>query len=234
MENKKEPLRILLADDHRVLRKGLSLLLSSEEDFSVVAEASDGEEALEKAAKTPVDIALLDLSMPRMGGLECLRCLKAMQPAVRVLILTMHSERQYVCECLRAGANGYLCKDTLDAELFRALRTVAAGGRYLGEREAELLIDGALEEPAAPAALSAREREVLELIVHGTRSRPLPTSSTSRSRPYPPTRRASCRNSTARRTRNSSTTRSGTIYWGRNEKGCAYVGFDDAQPFYIS
>ena len=131
MENKKEPLRILLADDHRVLRKGLSLLLSSEEDFSVVAEASDGEEALEKAAKTPVDIALLDLSMPRMGGLECLRRLKAMQPAVRVLILTMHSERQYVCECLRAGANGYLCKDTLDAEL------------------------------------SAREREVLELIVHG-------------------------------------------------------------------
>ena len=167
MENKKEPLRILLADDHRVLRKGLSLLLSSEEDFSVVAEASDGEEALEKAAKTPVDIALLDLSMPRMGGLECLRRLKAMQPAVRVLILTMHSERQYVCECLCAGANGYLCKDTLDAELFRALRTVAAGGRYLGEREAELLIDGALEEPAAPAALSAREREVLELIVHG-------------------------------------------------------------------
>ena len=164
MENKKEPLRILLADDHRVLRKGLSLLLSSEEDFSVVAEASDGEEALEKAAKTPVDIALLDLSMPRMGGLECLRRLKAMQPAVRVLILTMHSERQYVCECLRAGANGYLCKDTLDAELFRALRTVAAGGRYLGEREAELLIDGALEEPAA---LSTREREVLELIVHG-------------------------------------------------------------------
>ena len=139
MENKKEPLRILLADDHRVLRKGLSLLLSSEEDFSVVAEASDGEEALEKAAKTPVDIALLDLSMPRMGGLEC----------------------------LRAGANGYLCKDTLDAELFRALRTVAAGGRYLGEREAELLIDGALEEPQEPAALSAREREVLELIVHG-------------------------------------------------------------------
>ena len=141
MENKKEPLRILLADDHRVLRKGLSLLLSSEEDFSVVAEASDGEEALEKAAKTPVDIALLDLSM--------------------------HSERQYVCECLRAGANGYLCKDTLDAELFRALRTVATGGRYLGEREAELLIDGALEEPEEPAALSAREREVLELIVHG-------------------------------------------------------------------
>ena len=156
MENKKEPLRILLADDHRVLRKGLSLLLSSEEDFSVVAEASDGEEALEKAAKTPVDIALLDLSMPRMGGLECLRRLKAMQPAVRVLILTMHSERQYVCECLRAGANGYLCKDTLDAELFRALRTVAAGGRYLGEREAELLIDGALEEPAAPRTHRAR------------------------------------------------------------------------------
>ena len=167
MGNKKEPLRILLADDHRVLRKGLSLLLSSEEDFTVVAEASDGEEALEKAAKTAVDIALLDLSMPHMGGMECLRRLKEMQPDIRVLILTMHSERQYVCECLRAGANGYLCKDSLDAELFRALRTVAAGSRYLGEREADLLIDGAIETPAAPVALSSREREVLELIVHG-------------------------------------------------------------------
>ena len=118
MENKKEPLRILLADDHRVLRKGLSLLLSSEEDFSVVAEASDGEEALEKAAKTPVDIALLDLSMPRMGGLECLRRLKAMQPAVRVLILTMHSERQYVCECLRARTA--ICARTRSTPSFSA------------------------------------------------------------------------------------------------------------------
>ena len=166
MENKK-PLRILLADDHRVLRKGLSLLLSSEEDFVVVAEASDGEEALQKAREVPIDIALLDLSMPGMGGMECLRCLKAQQPDMRVLVLTMHSERQYVYECLKAGANGYLCKDTLDAELFRALRTVAAGGRYLSEREAGLLIDSALGECAEGAELSPREKEVLELIVHG-------------------------------------------------------------------
>ena len=166
MENKK-PLRILLADDHRVLRKGLSLLLSSEEDFVVVAEASDGEEALQKAREVPIDIALLDLSMPGMGGIECLRCLKAQQPDMRVLVLTMHSERQYVYECLKAGANGYLCKDTLDAELFRALRTVAAGGRYLSEREAGLLIDSALGECAEGAELSPREKEVLELIVHG-------------------------------------------------------------------
>ena len=166
MENKK-PLRILLADDHRVLRKGLSLLLSSEEDFVVVAEASDGEEALQKAREMPIDIALLDLSMPGMGGMECLRCLKEQQPDMRVLVLTMHSERQYVYECLKAGANGYLCKDTLDAELFRALRTVAAGGRYLSEREAGLLIDSALGECAEGAELSPREKEVLELIVHG-------------------------------------------------------------------
>ena len=102
MENKK-PLRILLADDHRVLRKGFSLLLSSEADFVVVAEASDGEEALQKAREVPIDIALLDLSMPGMGGIECLRCLKEQQPDMRVLVLTMHSERRTYTRASRRG-----------------------------------------------------------------------------------------------------------------------------------
>ena len=131
-----EPLKILLADDHRVLRTGLKLLLSSQGDFQVVAEASDGREALKQLETTPVDIVLLDLSMPVMGGLECLREIRARKYPVKVLILTMYSEQQYIKEVMMQGANGYLCKDTLDSELFQALHTVAAGGRYLGEKEA--------------------------------------------------------------------------------------------------
>ena len=162
-----EPLKILLADDHRVLRTGLKLLLSSQGDFQVVAEASDGREALKQLETTPVDIVLLDLSMPVMGGLECLREIRARKYPVKVLILTMYSEQQYIKEVMMQGANGYLCKDTLDSELFQALHTVAAGGRYLGGKEAHVLIDSLINEPKEEAELSEREREVLALLVHG-------------------------------------------------------------------
>ena len=107
-----EPLKILLADDHRVLRTGLKLLLSSQGDFQVVAEASDGREVLTELEKMAVDIVLLDLSMPGMGGLECLREIRARKFPVKVLILTMYSEQQYIKEVMMQGANGYLCKDT--------------------------------------------------------------------------------------------------------------------------
>ncbi len=162
-----EPLKILLADDHRVLRTGLKLLLSSQGDFQVVAEASNGREVLDQLEKTQVDIVLLDLSMPVMGGLECLREIRARKYPVKVLILTMYSEQQYIKEVMLQGANGYLCKDTLDSELFQALHTVADGGRYLGEKEAHVLIDSLINEPKEEAELSEREREVLALLVHG-------------------------------------------------------------------
>ncbi len=162
-----DTLKILLADDHRVLRTGLKLLLSSQEDFQVVGEASNGKEVLDLLDKTDVDIVLLDLSMPVMGGMECLKEIRSRRNPVKILILTMYSEQQYIKEVMMQGANGYLCKDSLDEELFKALRTVAEGGRYLGEKEAHVLIDSFINEPQDTAELSDREREVLALLVHG-------------------------------------------------------------------
>ncbi len=163
MEEQKK--RILLADDHRVLRTGLKLLLSSQPDFTVVAEASDGLEVLAALGEKEVDIVLLDLSMPNMNGLECLARIHAEYPRARVVVLTMHTDTAYIQKCMVSGASGYLCKDAIDTELFNALRTVAGGERYLGAREAHALIDGLMDMQEAD--LSAREREVLELLARG-------------------------------------------------------------------
>lgn len=165
MEQKK--LKILLADDHRVLRTGLKLLLSSQKDFQVVAEASDGQEVFDELANIRVDIVLLDLSMPGMGGMECLQRIREGKVPVKVLVLTMHSEQQYLREVMLHGADGYLCKDTLDTELFQALRTVAAGRRYLGEKDAHALLNSLIDEPQEGAELSGREQEVLAFLVRG-------------------------------------------------------------------
>ncbi len=160
-------LKILLVDDHRVLRTGMKMLLSSQSDFQVVDEASDGKEALEKLAEEKIDLVLMDLSMPGMGGMECLREIRMRNYPVKVLILTMYSEQQYIKEVMLQGADGYLCKDSLDSELFQAIRTVADGGRYLGAKDAYLLIDSLINEPPELVELSKREREVLALLVHG-------------------------------------------------------------------
>lgn len=121
-------LNILLADDHRVLRTGMKLLLKTQDDLNVAAEASDGQEALDiLAARQDIDLVLLDLSMPGMNGMECLKEIRKSKYPVKVLILTMYSEQQYIREVMLLGADGYLCKDSVDSELFRAIRTVAAG-----------------------------------------------------------------------------------------------------------
>lgn len=163
MEEQKK--RILLADDHRVLRTGLKLLLGSQPDFSVVAEASDGMEVLEALTEIPADIVLLDLSMPTMNGLDCLTRIREEHPGVKVVVLTMHADTAYIQKCMKSGASGYLCKDAIDTDLFTAIRTVARGERYLGAREAHALIDGLMD--VQENELSAREREVLELLAHG-------------------------------------------------------------------
>lgn len=170
-EKRNEKIKILLADDHRVLRTGLKLLLGTQPDFEVVAEASDGKDALEVLAKNDsVDIALLDLSMPVLNGLDCLKEIRARGYDIKVLILTMYNEQQYIKEAMLLGANGYICKDTLDDKLFEALRTVAAGQRYLSEKDTQQLLDSLIEAPAKAKEepeLSVREQEVLELIARG-------------------------------------------------------------------
>ena len=123
-------LKILLADDHSILRTGLKLLLSTQKDFKVVAEASNGKEVLSLLDDgLEVDVILLDLSMPVMSGLDCLRELNKRQSisSINVLVLTMHNEQQYIKEVMLLGAKGCLRKDTLDTELFKALRTLAEG-----------------------------------------------------------------------------------------------------------
>lgn len=162
-----KPIRILLADDHRILRTGLKLLLSSQGDFHVAAEASNGLEVLEMLKTTAVDVVLLDLSMPVMGGLDCLKEIKKRKLPIKVLVLTMYSEQQYIKEVMTQGADGYICKDTIDTELFRAIHTVMNGRRYLSEQDAHTLLNSLIDSPKEPVDLSSREQEVLTYLVHG-------------------------------------------------------------------
>ena len=161
-----KPINILLADDHRILRTGLKLLLSSQGDFHVAAEASNGREVLDILKTTPVDVVLLDLSMPVMSGLDCLKEIKRRGLAVKILVLTMYSEQQYIKEVMTQGADGYICKDAIDTELFQALRTVMDGRRYLSDEDAHTLLNSLIDPPKDPVDLSAREREVLTYLVH--------------------------------------------------------------------
>lgn len=168
-----KPIRVLLADDHTIVRDGLKVILEEEGLCMIVAEASDGIEAVEKAGKTPVDLAIVDLSMPRLNGLEVVRRLAASLPQLRILVLTHHSEPEYVLPLVRAGAHGYLVKDTPGEELRRAAECVAAGGSVFGPQAAAALAraqrqpsDRAVDDPYQ--SLTTREREVMHLVCEGS------------------------------------------------------------------
>lgn len=164
---------ILLADDHRIFRDGLHPLLAAQPDFAVVAEADDGLEALRLARELEPSVAVLDISMPGLSGIEVARQLARDTPGVRTIILSMHSDRRFVLEALRAGARGYLLKDTGFAELAAAIRAVCAGRIHLGADIGEQVIRDYLnladdtEPGGALAVLSGREREVLQLLAEG-------------------------------------------------------------------
>jgi DNA-binding NarL/FixJ family response regulator len=159
---------VLLADDHGVLRDGLRRLLEVNSDIRVCALADNGREALEKATAMRPDVALLDISMPVLSGIEATRAIVAASPETAVLILSMHSSAELVREALRAGALGYLLKEAAGDEVVKAVRTVAAGKRFLGAGIAELVVEGYIQGQIATAAdLTARERDVLRLVVEG-------------------------------------------------------------------
>lgn len=165
-------LRILLADDHAIFRAGLRPLLAAQPDLAVVAEAENGLRALELARELRPDIAVLDITMPGLNGLEVTRHLAQEAPAVRVIILSMHSDRRYVLEALRAGARGYLLKEGGFEELLVAVRAVADGRIHLGAAVGEQVIRDYVQlarddEGGAFAVLSGREREVLQLLAEG-------------------------------------------------------------------
>ncbi|WP_319402104.1 response regulator transcription factor [uncultured Anaeromusa sp.] len=169
----KNRIRIILADDHSVLRVGLKMLLESESHFSVVGEAADGEELLILLEKTAVDVVVVDLSMPKMGGLECIKEIRSRGMDVKILVLTMFGDETYIREVMQAGANGYVEKQAVDAELFAALKAVAAGQFYLSSKNSQALLNSLFTAAPRPSGqdpyevLSVREREVLKLLVRG-------------------------------------------------------------------
>jgi DNA-binding NarL/FixJ family response regulator len=165
--------RVLLVDDHGVVRLGLRTLLSAHGDMDVVGEASDGREALTFIESNPVDVVVLDLTMPGMDGQTTTKEIARRFPSTRVLILTMHDEEDYLLPLLESGASGYIVKDSASADLVEAIRATAAGRVFVRETAAELLASGwtrrASQAPARAAfeTLSDREREVFRLMAQG-------------------------------------------------------------------
>ncbi len=167
-----ETVRILLVDDHALLRAGLRALLEAEAGFQVVGEAGTGEEGVRLASQTRPDVVVMDLSMPGMGGLEAVRQIAALNQGMRVLVLTMHGEEEHLLPVLEAGGSGYVTKKSADEELIEAIHTVARGDVFLYPSGAKLLLRG-LKAKAEPGEedpldrLTEREREVLSFTVEG-------------------------------------------------------------------
>jgi DNA-binding NarL/FixJ family response regulator len=164
-------IRLLVADDHTVVRQGLVSLLESSGDCQVVAEAADGVEAVAQAIASRPQVAVVDLSMPRLPGLETVRRIREALPETRILVLTRHDEEEYVLAAVREGASGYLVKDSAAAELLAAVRAVARGQAYFGPQAAQALAEQYRHPERVPAdplgALTPREREVFHLVVEG-------------------------------------------------------------------
>ena len=163
------PIRIVVADDHAIVRDGLKRILEGQPDFAVVGEARDGHEALAAARSDSLDVLLLDMSMPGRSGVELIRQIKAERPALPVLVLSMHDEEQYAVRAIRAGAAGYLTKDSAATQLVAGIRKIAAGGLYITPSVAEQLARG-LNTPADEVPhkrLSDREYEVFMRLVAG-------------------------------------------------------------------
>ena len=184
-------IRVVIADDHTIVREGLRQLLQAAGDFDVVGEARDGLEALQLARKLEFDVLLLDISMPGRSGMELIKQIGSERPRVRIMVLSMHQEHQYAVRAIRAGASGYLTKESAARELGTALRKVASGGAYITPEVAEQLALGAMPQSDAPphTTLSDREFQVLRLLVSGSAVSEIARHSTCRPRPSAPTKR---------------------------------------------
>jgi two-component system, NarL family, response regulator NreC len=167
------PVRILLADDHTLVRQGIRKVLEERPDWSVVAEASDGREAVRLAEQHTPDVAILDVAMPLLNGIEATRQITKRVPATRVLVLSMHSDEAYVTQILAAGATGYLLKDSADTDLMQAITAVSAGKSFFSPAIARLMLDDYVRQLAERGivdryeSLSEREREIFQLIAEG-------------------------------------------------------------------
>jgi DNA-binding NarL/FixJ family response regulator len=162
-------IRVVVADDHAIVRDGLKQLLGAAGDMQVVGEASDGHEVMKVVRELDFDVLLLDMSMPGKSGIELIKQVKGEKPRLRVLVLTMHEEHQYAIRAIRAGASGYLTKDSASRQLLEALRKVASGGAFISTEVAEQLALGAMPDAtrAPHEALSDREFQIFRLIAEG-------------------------------------------------------------------
>jgi len=166
-------INILLADDHKIMREGLKSLLGADEDIKVIAEASDGREAVQKALENHPDVIVMDMTMPEMSGIEATQQIVAANPDARILALSMIKDKSCVLECLKSGAKGYLIKNCAAEELIIAIRTLASGESYLCSKITDIVIKditGQSSKSTSSTAhheLSKREQEVLQLIADG-------------------------------------------------------------------
>ena len=162
---------ILLADDHAVVRRGLRLVLESEPDMRVVAEVGDGAEAVRRAVHDDVDLAVLDITMPGMTGIQAAQELSRLRPRLRTLILSMHDSEQYFLEAIRAGASGYVLKSVADHDLITACRAAMRGEPFVYPAVERSLLGRALADDESSAVLTGRESQILALIADGHTSR---------------------------------------------------------------
>ena len=166
-------IRILLADDHTIIRSGLKLLLEQQPDFKVVAEASDGREAVQLVSKIHPDIAILDIGMPQLNGIEATRQIVSESPQTQVVILSMHSDEGYVLRALKAGARAYILKNSAEADLIRAVRSVAEGKSFFSPVISKMLLEDYVRKVREKSVedsydlLTPREREILQLLAEG-------------------------------------------------------------------
>jgi two-component system response regulator NreC len=167
------PIRILLADDHNVMRRGLRLLLENQPGFTVVGEAADGRQAVEQAMATKPDVVVLDLAMPHLNGAEAAQRIVEMLPGTAIVILSMHADEGYVLRALKAGAKGYLVKDSAESDLIDAIKAVSAGKAFFSPEVSKVLVEDYVREMQSRGVedsyelLTAREREILQLLAEG-------------------------------------------------------------------
>lgn len=167
-------IRILLVDDHQILREGLRALLESEEDLSVVAQAGRGEDAIRLAAETKPDVIIMDLGLPDMNGLDAIQIIRRATPDCRIVVLSMHSQRDFVLRAVELGCDGYVPKSSAHTSLMEAIRVVHSGERYLHPKIASILVEAMTRDRSEAeqfAALSEREQETILMTALGFTSR---------------------------------------------------------------
>jgi len=172
----RDKIHILLADDHAVVRQGFKMILAAQPDMEIVGEAGNGREALDLAGQLQPDVIVMDVAMPELNGIEATRRVADLSPRTRVLALSMHKDSVYVREILRAGARGYLLKDSIASDLLAAVRAVARGEGYLSPGVSDAVLNDYRRHVTDPIdLLSSREREVLQMIAEGKTNKEIAT-----------------------------------------------------------